>query len=849
MSIAKGRTRRKGTPTGSPGVRAVTEWFQRRGWSPWGFQTETWEAYAAGKSGLIQVATGAGKTYAAVMGPIAEAIDDLEAAKSLLPSVRVVYVTPLRAVSRDIELAIKLPIDEMSLPLLVESRTGDTKASVRQKQKLRLPHVLVTTPESLCLLLAREDAARVFGDLRCLILDEWHELLASKRGSQVELAAARLRAISPRLRTWALSATLANLHDAAACAAGIGGDTPAIVTGDMRRPISLRTVFPNADSRLPWVGHMGLGMLPAVVDAIDLSKPTILFTNTRSQSERWFSALLVVRPEWAPLMALHHGSIDREERERVEAGLKSGELRLVVATSSLDLGIDFSPVERVIQVGSPKGIARLMQRAGRAAHRPNATTEILCVPTYALELLEIAAARDAIARGEIEARRPYERPLDVLSQHLVTVGLGDGFEPDRMFDEVRTAFSYKDLTREEFDWTLGLVTNGGGTLHAYPEYHKLRNVDGRYRVTNSRIAQVHRLNVGTITADTTLEIAYERGRRLGRIEENFVSGLRPGDRFVYAGKTLEFLGLKDLVAYVKTARGTTSRTPIWSGTRLPISESLAASVRRKIAALGRGEFDGPEVEAFRRIAEIQASLSVLPREDQVLVEVTKTSDGHHCCVFAFEGRLVNGAIGALLALRLSRRTPLTIAIAANDYGVELLTTAPMDFATAVTPELFDPRGLLDDAFASVDKSELAKAQFREIARISGLVVQSYPGARKSGRQLGVNSSLLFDVLAEFDPGNLLLAQAKREVLERQFESSRLARTLERIGASSLVVRRTADPTPFAFPIFIERLSTRLSSETIQSRIERMQVQWELDKGTCPSGSARPGRKKSSSSAR
>lgn len=838
------RTRRA-TPPLPHGRAAIDGWFRSHGWEPWEFQRAAWDAYARGQSGLIQVATGAGKTYGAYMGALAELIDVCrDGAPS--PVAHIVYVTPLRAVSRDVELALRLPIEELGLALLVESRTGDTKASVRLKQRERLPHVLVTTPESLCLLLTRPDAPSLLAGVRCLILDEWHELIASKRGSQVELAAARLREFAPALRTWALSATLANLDHAARCAVG-EKSLPVIIRGEMARPITMRTVFPSEASRLPWVGHMGLAMLPDVVTALDPEHPTIVFTNTRSQSERWFSAIQVLRPDWAPVMALHHGSLERKERERVEAGLKRGDIRIVVATSSLDLGVDFSPIERVVQIGSPKGIARIMQRAGRAAHRPLAPTEIFCVPTFALELVEIAAARDAIAKGEIEPRWPYDRPLDVLAQHLVTCGLGGGFTREATLASVRSATSFRDLTEDEFDWTLGLVTHGGGALRAYPEYHKLALADGRYRVTSSRIAQIHRLNVGTITSDSTIDIAYERGRRLGRIEENFIASLREGERFVYAGKTLSFVGLKDLVAYVKPAKGTTGRTPIWSGTRLPISESLAAAVRRRVHMMRDGLFDTPEIEAFAPLARVQARMSVLPREDELLIEVARTAEGLHCCIFAFEGRLVNGAIGALVALRLGRSRPRTFSIAANDYGVELLTTGDIDVAGELTSSLFSSDNAADDSFASVNHSELAKTQFREIARVAGLVVQTYPGTKKTGRQLGASSSLIFDVLSEFDPTNLLIAQSRREVLERQFERSRLVRTLRRLGAARLVVRDTAGPTPFSFPILIERLSSRLSTETIQQRIERMQAQWNTPAPTSRSRSARPARKRSSCS--
>ncbi len=741
------------------------------------------------------------------------------------------YVSPLRAVTRDVELALKAPIEALGLPYTVETRTGDTKASVRARQKDRLPTVLITTPESLCLLLTREDAAEKLGSLAAVILDEWHELLTSKRGSQTELALARLRRFSPGLMTWAMSATIANMEEAAGSAGGVSSSGDAapmrIVRGEMHRPIVIDTLFPADPDRLPWAGHLGLSMLPDVAGALDPSVPSILFTNTRSQAERWYHALCVVRPEWQGVMALHHGSLDREEREKVERGLKSGDVRIVVATSSLDLGVDFSHIERVFQIGSCKGIARLLQRAGRAAHRPNASARITCVPTHALELIEIAAARTAVMHGRIEPRRTPDKPLDVLAQHMVTCALGGGFEPDELYNEVRTAWSFRGLSRREFDWALALVREGGGTLAAYPEYHRVvPDATGRHRVVSPRIAMLHRLNVGTITADTTLEIRYLSGKGLGRIEENFVAHLREGERFVFAGKVLRFVMLQNLVAYVRPASGSTTHTPLWAGTRLPISESLAEEFRAALQRCGSGEPDCEELRAAGPLARIQRRESVIPAGDELLIEVCRTREGTHLFVFPFEGRLVHGGLAAVLALRLSRLHKATYAISANDYGFEIVTADDVPVEKLWSPELLSAENLAKDAIESMNMSQLARLQFREIARISGLVIQNYPGAHKSGKQLQASSSLVYDVLAEFDPEHLLLHQARREVLDRHFEHSRLARTVERIARCRhrLVVLRM--PSPLSFPLLIERLAAKVSSETILERLKRMRAEWE-----------------------
>jgi ATP-dependent helicase Lhr and Lhr-like helicase len=836
----------------------IGRWLASKGWRAWPFQQQAWDAYAAGRSGLIQVATGAGKTYGAYLGPLAELIDEIadggfriadcqtEAARAIrnpkstirnrsqvVPGLRILFVTPLRAVSRDIELALRAPVQDLALPITVESRTGDTAASIRARQRDRLPNVLVTTPESLTLLLTRENAREQLAGLRCVIVDEWHELLHSKRGTQVELALARLRGFAPAVRTWSMSATLPNLEEAARSAAGVqdpagAAGPPVVVRGQMDRPVTVDSIIPGDLRRLPWSGHMGLVMLPDVVAALDPAAATLLFTNTRSQAERWYHAILVAKPEWAPVAALHHGSIDKQERERVEGGLKSGALRIVVATSSLDLGVDFSPVERVFQIGSPKGIARVAQRAGRSSHRPLAPCRITCVPTHALELFEIAAARQALEAGEIEPRSPMPKPLDVLAQHLVTCALGGGFDPNELYHEVTRAWSYRDLTRQEFDWALSLVREGGGTLAAYPDYHRVALQDGRYRVQKPKIAQLHRLNVGTITADTTLDIRYVRGRSLGRIEENFIAHLHPEQEFFFAGKNLRFAYLKDLVAYVRPGRGRTGYTPIWGGTKLPISESLAESIRRALERSAKGEDDSVELRAARHLADVQAGLSHIPLHDEVLAEICTSREGTHCFLFPFEGRLVNAGIAAVVALRLTRKRKTTITALVNDYGMELLSPDPFPFGELLTPDLFSRENLAQDSVESVNITQLAKLQFRDIARVAGLVFQTYPGARKTGRQFQASSSLIFDVLKDFDPENLLLHQARREVMDRHFEHSRLARTMDRIATSKLVVMEPAHFTPLSFPILIERHAQKLTSETILERVQKMRAQWEAD---------------------
>ncbi len=825
-------------------------WFTSRGWKPFAFQVEAWQRYRDGESGLITVPTGAGKTYAAVGGVLGELLE--ESRKGTLGrGLRLLYVTPLRAVARDIELALKLPLQEMgglgaerigrgkkvhAEGVSVESRTGDTGIALRAKQGEELPHVLVTTPESLSLMLSRKNAVELLCGVRCVVLDEWHELLSSKRGTQVELAMAHVRDWAPEVRTWALSATIGNVEEAALVACGVAcgmGGSPQVIRALMPRPVVIDSLLPKSVDDLPWAGHLGMAMLGRLVDWLDPAKSTLIFTNTRSQAEKWFQAISFAKPEWASVLGLHHGSIDREERERIEGGLKDGSVRLVVATSSLDLGVDFSPVERVVQIGSVKGIARLLQRAGRANHQPGESSRVLCVPTHGLELLEIDAARQSVASGEIEERKPVREPLDVLAQHLVTVGVGPGFRASQMLETVRKTWSYQHLKADEFERVLSMVREGGGTLKAYPEYHKVEeDGEGVYRVTTPRLAHLHRLNIGTITSDGTLEIRLQSGKRLGNIEESFVSRLAVGDAFFFAGRMVEFVGLRDLTAIVRASRKRSALTPIWGGTRLPISESLGAAVRESLERLGSDEAElgvgelGAELRCAAPLGRAQLGISAVPRRDQTLVEVLRTREGEHLFVYPFAGRLVHAGLGALLALRMGRNVRTTFAIAQNDYGFEVLAEEGYPFAEMMTRELFSTRDLAVDVAASVELSALAKLQFREIARISGLVFQQHPGARKSSRQLQASSGLIFDVFSEFDPENILLMQARREVLERQFEESRLGRAMVRIAAGELLVTTPKSPTPLGLPLVVERLGARLSTETVLDRVRKMKEEWE-----------------------
>jgi ATP-dependent helicase Lhr and Lhr-like helicase len=834
VSAAPKRAIRTIDCAGREPLDCLREWFASEGWQPFSFQEEVWRAYLARESGLVHAATGTGKTYAAFMGPVLEWLKDYPVGQRVRGSagkrhaaapLRVLWITPLRALAADTEDALRAPVEDLGLPWTVESRTGDTAPRIRARQSQRLPTALVTTPESLALLLTRSDAATLFDDLDLVVVDEWHELMASKRGVQTELALARLRRWRPTLRTWGLSATLGNLEVARDTLLGITAGRTArpgrIVRGLVPKALEVDSLIPETIERFPWSGQIGLRMVPEVVRAIEEGKTTLVFTNTRATAEIWFQALLSACPDWAGVIALHHGSMDRETREWVEDGIRDGRLRCVVCTSTLDLGVDFTPVDRVLQVGSPKAVGRLIQRAGRSGHQPGAVSRLTCVPTNALELLDVAAARHALAEGAIESRAPVEQPLDLLAQHAVTLAVGGGFRPDDLLAEVRTTRAFRDLTDGEWRWVLDFITRGGQALGAYPEYNKVVERDGLYVIRDRGAAMRHRMSIGTIVSEAAMKVKFVRGKTVGTVEENFIARLRPGDVFTFAGRALKFVRVRDMTAWVRKATEPASVVPHWTGARLALSPELAAAVRVKLDEARRGVFQGAEMEAVRPILELQAKWSRLPAPDELLIERVRTREGHHLFFYPVEGRLVHEGMAALFAYRLAQIGPITFTLAANDYGFELLSPDPAPLEEALEAGLVSPDNLLHDIPASLNAAELARRQFREIARVAGLIFQGYPGANKSVKQVQASSGLLYDVFARYDPDNLLLFQAHREVLERQLERSRLGRTLERIAAGTVTISEVERPTPLAFGLLVDRAREQVTSEKFLDRVRRL----------------------------
>ncbi len=816
----------------------LTTWFRARGWKPLPFQRETWDAYARGESGLVHAPTGLGKTLAAWAGPVME--ECARTGAEAEPGLRVLWITPLRALAADTMRSLQEALDGMGLKLTVESRTGDTSSAVRARQKRKPPFALVTTPESLSLMLTDEVQAHLLGGLRAVIVDEWHELLGSKRGVQTQLCLARLRTLAPGLRVWGLSATIGNLDEAMRVLLGSGAARGTIVHGKDKKVIKVDTLLPRQMDTFPWSGHLGVKMVKQVVEHIAAAGTTLLFTNTRSQTEAWYQELLDACPEWRDQLAIHHSSIDRAEREAVEQRLREGTVKCVVCTSSLDLGVDFSPVEQVMQVGSPKGIARLLQRAGRSGHQPGAISRVLGVPTNALELVEFAAAREAVTARHIESRHPVMAPLDLLAQHLVTVALGTGFRADEMLAEVRSTHSYAGLIDDEWAWTLRFITTGGA-LHAYPQYHKVTlGEDGVYRLTDKRMALMHRLSIGTIVAGASVSIQLRSGRRLGSVEEWFISHIRPGKCFIFGGKVWELVRFHGLVAQVKPPEKKRPRggIPSWQGGKSPLSSELSSAVAEKLRRFRAGEPDNsPEMKKVAPVLNVQSRWSLIPNPDELLIEEVHTRDGHHLYLYPFAGRLVNAAIGTLAAYRLGRDNPLTLQVTPNDYGVELHGEAPLEVSPDEWRAILSLENLLEDVLASVNAAELGRHHFREIARVAGLIISGTPGAPPTMKMLQTSSGLLYDVFMKYDPDNLLLAQARREVLERQMEFVRLRETMDALTRRSLILRPCERLTPLAFPLWADRISTQMATEDGATRLARMLEELELaaraDKGTAP----------------
>jgi ATP-dependent Lhr-like helicase len=973
------------------GQQVIRDWYQRKNWEQFAFQRDMEAAYLGGFSGLLNAPTGSGKTFALFLPFLADYInkypDTYTSRKN--NGLFMLWITPLRALTNDIKKAMQEVCDDIGLPWHIVTRTGDTPAAEKQALKTKLPEVLLTTPESLHLMLAQKEYPKIFSSLQVVVIDEWHELLGTKRGVQVELGLSRLKhlkevplstptedspqikknskaadwkkagsppvrrkltetegilwrflrsvnigdkfsrehqlleehpgfistekkliveiesayptqtekdeaetrakhlkeqgytlvrfstndvlyypdkvldnikkilselkiavpeksqveviqdntfAFTPassgkllttnsKLKIWGISATIGNLEEAAEVL--LGNDFPPekikMVRANLSKKLVIKSIIPENIENYSWSGHIGIKLLPQVMELVAQSKTTLIFTNTRSQAEIWYHAILDNYPEYAGVMAMHHGSLDNELRNWVEAALHAEALKVVVCTSSLDLGVDFRPVDTVVQVGSPKGVARFMQRAGRSGHHPGAISKAYFVPTHSLELLEGAALKEAIKRGIYESRDPLLLTMDVLIQYMVTLAVSDGFRADELFNEVKTTFAFADLTPKEFSQLLDFITNGGKTLAQYDEFLKVEVENGLYKVNSRRVAMRHRLSIGTITSELSVRVSWLSGGSLGTIEEGFIAKLRPGNVFWFAGRSLEFVRIKEMTAYVRKSNATKGIIPSWAGGRMPLSSQLSAVFRDKLDEVAHGIEKDEEVIALKPLFELQKRLSHLPQSHEFLIESFKSREGHHLLFYPFEGRLVHEGMASLLAYRISKIKSASFSIAMNDYGFELLADEDIPIEEALEDAaFFSIDNLIDDIQNSLNANEMARRRFRDIAHIGGLVFTGYPGQQVKNKHLQASTSLLFEVFNEYEPDNLLVRQAYNEALAFQLEEFRLRMALQRIQKQSIVLKTIERPTPFAFPIMVDSLGReRLTTETLEERIAKM----------------------------
>jgi len=848
------------------GQQVISNWYKQKNWEQFAFQGEMEASYLKGYSGLLNAPTGSGKTFALFLPFLADYINKYPDSYTTRKNngLLMLWITPLRALTNDIKKAMQEVCDELGLPWKIATRTGDTPAAEKQALKKKLPEVLLTTPESLHLMLAQKEYPKIFNSLQVVVIDEWHELLGTKRGVQVELGLSKLKSVvscelqvvsnkkdksvvsyelqvasskkdqllttynsqlATHLKIWGISATIGNLEQAAEVL--LGNDFPPdkvkMIRANLQKKLVIKSIIPENIENYSWAGHIGVKMLPQVMEIVAKSKTTLIFTNTRSQAEIWYHAILDNYPEYAGIMAMHHGSLDNELRSWVEAALHAEALKVVVCTSSLDLGVDFRPVDTVVQVGSPKGVARFMQRAGRSGHHPGAISKAYFVPTHSLELLEGAALKEAIKKGIFESRDPMLLTMDVLIQYMVTLAVSDGFRADELFNEVKTTFAFADLTRKEFNQLLDFITNGGKTLAQYDEFLKVEVENGLYKVNSRRVAMRHRLSIGTITSGLSIRVKWLSGGSLGTVEESFISKLRPGNTFWFAGRSLEFVRVKEMTAYVKKSNSTKGMIPSWNGGRMPLSSQLSAVFRDKLDEVAHVIEHDEEVIALKPLFKLQEELSHLPQSHEFLIESFKSREGHHLLFYPFEGRLVHEGMASLLAYRISKIKSASFSIAMNDYGFELLTDDDVPIEEVLeNADFFSIDNLLDDIQHSLNANEMARRRFRDIAHIGGLVFTGYPGQQIKNKHLQASTSLLFEVFSEYEPDNLLVRQAYNEALAFQLEEFRLRMALQRISKQNIILKTIERPTPFAFPIMVDSLGReRLTTETMEERIAKL----------------------------
>ncbi len=747
------------------------------------------DAADAGQSALLIAPTGGGKTLAGFLGSL------IDLAARPRAGLHTLYVSPLKALATDIARNLTAPVEEMGLGIAIETRTGDTPANRRKRQKDAPPNLLLTTPESLALLLSQEDAAGLFATLEAVVIDEVHALAGTKRGDQLALCLARLGRLAPGARRAGLSATVAHRQALLDYVGAGGGGGARLIEVAQGTPPALSVLLPT--ERLPWSGHMGLGAASAVLERIGAHRMTIVFVNTRAQGELMFQALWKLNADTLPI-AIHHGSLDIGQRRRVEAAMAAGRLRAVIATSSLDLGIDWGGVDQVIQVGAPKGVSRLVQRVGRANHRMDEASRALLVPANRFELLECEAAMAGVAAGEQDGAPPPPGGLDVLAQHLLLMAAAGPYHPDAMYEEVRRAAPYASLPRPDFDDVLGFVEDGGYALAAYERYRKLfRDSEGRVHIRGARTARQARMNLGTIVEAPLLKVRYAgRGAgALGEIEEGFVSMMTPGDTFMFAGRLLRYVRLRETTVEVADGGGGEPMVPAYAGSRYPLTTNLAARVRAMLHdPAAWSAFPAP----VREWLQLQQARSQLPAEDDLLVEVFPRNGRWFLVAYCFEGRNAHQTLGMLLTRRMERFGCAPLGFVATDYVIAVWSAyEPEDVAT-----LFEQDMMGDDLEAWMAESSMLRRTFRNVAVISGLIERNQPGRERTRRQVTVNTDLIYDVLRRHQPDHVLMRATRADAAGGLTDLGRLSDMLGRVAGRVRAVRLER-VSPLAVPVLLD----------------------------------------------
>ncbi|MBN8817178.1 MAG: ligase-associated DNA damage response DEXH box helicase [Sphingomonas sp.] len=764
----------------------IAAWFAERGWTVRRHQQAMLAAARRGDHALLVAPTGAGKTLAGFLPSLADLVERPG------DGLRTLYISPLKALAVDVQRNLLTPISEMGLPIRVETRSGDTPSDRKARQRVRPPHMLLTTPESLSLLLSYPDAEHLFAALDTVIIDEIHAFAAEKRGDLLSLSLARLQALRPQLRRVGLSATVAD-PDAYRRWLAPGGeaDKVTLVEGDPGAPPDLSILVP--EDRVPWSGHSGKYAARQVIDIIAANRMTLVFSNTRGLAELIFQELWAQNDDNLPI-GIHHGSLSREARRKVEAAMADGKLRGLVATASLDLGIDWGDIDCVVQMGAPKGSSRLLQRVGRANHRLDEPSKAILIPGNRFEYLEAQAAFDAVMAGERDAERFRPGALDVLAQHIMALACAGPLEPDALLAEVRSATPYAELTRAQLDDLLGFVSTGGYALRAYDRFQRLvRESDGRWRLAHPRFAQAHRLNAGIIVDQPAVDVRFANGRKLGTVEEIFAATLSPGDRFFFSGMSLELVRQTEAELIVR-ASSKSAQIPSWGGTRMAMSTHLAGRVRQFLADPAQWHRFPADVHEW---LAMQAVRSVLPRPDQLLIETFPHEGLHYMLIYSFEGWNAHQSLGMLLTRRMEERGLKPIGFVSNDYALAVYGLEPID-----DPAPLFSADILDHEFiAWVEESSLLKRAFRDVAVISGLIERQQPGARKTGRQVSFSTDLIYDVLRRYEPDHLLLRAAWADARARMTDVGRLGELIDRAAATLLHVPLDR-VSPLAVPVLI-----------------------------------------------